>query len=166
MSIPIDFDTWYSPWMKTLAANYSKEELENRLLKTKFAAKSAGLSHLNAIKATGSMTGSSARRAHARNVVSSLGEEAIAISGALEIHNFFPEKAKAVNSMLQLSLGALDEPIGTQVPQLDREEADRLQSHVDATFLLLLSGYITQTQKNKILGVVAKNVQKALSLDR
>lgn len=94
MSTPIDFETWYSPWMKTLAANYSKGDLEKRLPNVSFSAKAAAKSHLRAIQATGSMSGNSARRAHSRNVVSALGEEAIAIRGAIEIHELFPEKAK------------------------------------------------------------------------
>jgi len=65
--------------------------------------------------------------------------------------------------MFELSLGALSEPIGKQLPQLDGNEAERLQSHVEAVFLLLRAGYITQTQKNRILGSIAKNVQKAIS---
>lgn len=94
MSIPTDFNTWYSPWMKTLAQNYTKSELESRLAKVRSEAIPAAQSHLRAIQATASMSGNSSRRAHARNIISSIGDETIAVRGALEIHELFPERAK------------------------------------------------------------------------
>jgi hypothetical protein len=39
------------------------------------------------------MSGQSARRAHARNCVAAAGDELIAIRGAIEIHELFPEHA-------------------------------------------------------------------------
>lgn len=57
-------------------------------------ARGASESHLKAIQATGSMQGNSSRRAHARNVAAAAGETIIAIKGAIEIHELFPEHAK------------------------------------------------------------------------
>jgi hypothetical protein len=90
----VEFSSWYTPWMKSLAANYSKEELQNKLGKSSYTASKAASRHLAAIDATSSMAGQSARRAHARNCVSAAGEEGIALRGAIEIHDLFPEMAK------------------------------------------------------------------------
>lgn len=90
----IDYETWYSPWMKQLALNYSLKELENRLTKNRSSSSRATKSHINAIQKSTSMSSNSMRRAHARNIVSAIGEERIAINGAIEIHKLFPEKAK------------------------------------------------------------------------
>ncbi len=90
----IDYETWYSPWMKQLASNYSLKELEKRLGKNRSSSDKATKSHLNAIQKSISMNSNSMRRAHARNVVSAIGEERIAINGAIEIHKLFPDKVK------------------------------------------------------------------------
>jgi hypothetical protein len=89
----VDFDTWYSPWMKQLASTKSREDLVRLRFGAKREAASAARSHLRAVEATHSMTGASARRAHSRNVVAAAGDYAIALDGALEIHDLFPEHA-------------------------------------------------------------------------
>lgn len=89
----VDYDTWYSDWMKRLAKDYSREQLERKLHGTKREAKRAAESHLKAIEASGSMQSNSQRRAQARNVTAAKGDEAIALRGALEIHELFPEHA-------------------------------------------------------------------------
>lgn len=90
----VQFDTWYSDWMKRLAKNHTQSELEQMLVRNRCDAKSASKSHLESIQATGSMHGNSSRRAHARNVVAATGDTMIAIKGAIEIHELFPEFAK------------------------------------------------------------------------
>ena len=89
----VDFDAFYSDWMKRLAAQYSKGELEARLPgKCADVARSTA-AHLRAIDATTSMKGQSSRRAHTRNCAAAAGEELMAIRGAIEIHELFPEHA-------------------------------------------------------------------------
>jgi hypothetical protein len=89
----VDFNTFYSDWMKLLARTKSKSELERLLSGNRSAAKGAGYAHLRAIDATASMHGQCARRAHSRNVVTAAGDYGIALRGALEIHDLFPEHA-------------------------------------------------------------------------
>jgi len=91
----VDFDTWYTPWMKSIAGNYTRPEIEKKLGVASFASAKAAQSHLRAIQASGSMQGNSSRRASTKNVVAASGEEVIALRGALEIHELFPEKAKS-----------------------------------------------------------------------
>ena len=96
----VDYETWYSAWSKQLAKNYTRRELEKRVgIAAKAASKAAG-THLRAIQATHSMTSQSQRRAQSGNVVRAAGEERIAVSGALEIYDLFPEHTKeaALNS--------------------------------------------------------------------
>jgi hypothetical protein len=90
----VNYETWYTDWMKNLAKAYSKEELERRMRGAKGEANEAAKSHLRAIEKTSSMQSNSMRRAHARNVTAAKGDEAIALSGAIEIHEMFPEHAK------------------------------------------------------------------------
>ena len=87
----VDYATWYSPWMRRLALTHTRGELERQLGASSGEAARAGQSHLRAIQATGSMAGQSARRAHSRNVVAAAGDTAIALRGALEIYDLFPE---------------------------------------------------------------------------
>lgn len=90
----VDYATFYSPWMKRLAAVHSKPELEAMAGSKSAEAQKAAASHLRAIQRTGSMQGNSATRAHARNSVSGAGDAACAARGAIEIHELFPEHAK------------------------------------------------------------------------
>jgi len=91
----IDYESWYSPWMKQLARTKTRDELLQLLgVQTKVAER-AGLAHLRAIEATHSMTSQSARRARGRNAVSAAGDYKIALNGALEIYDLFPEHARA-----------------------------------------------------------------------
>lgn len=88
----IDYESWYSPWMKRLAKAHTRAELELMLLGASAEATAAAHSHLRAIEASASMNGCSARRAASRNVVAAAGDKAIAIRGAIEIHDLFPEE--------------------------------------------------------------------------
>jgi hypothetical protein len=74
--------------------NYTRRELEKRIGIASETASKAARSHLRAIQATHSMTSQSQRRAQSGNVVAAAGEEKIAIRGALEIYDLFPEWTK------------------------------------------------------------------------
>lgn len=89
----VEYETWYSDWAKSLAKRHSRIEIERRLGIASSNAQSAAKSHLKAIQATSSMGSQSMRRAHSRNVTAAYGEEKIALRGALEIHELFPEHA-------------------------------------------------------------------------
>lgn len=90
----VDYKTWYSEWQKRLAHNFTRAELESCLYRNRTKVRRAAYSHLRAIDATHSMSSNSTRRAHSRNVVAASGDKAIALKGALEIHDLFPEYAK------------------------------------------------------------------------
>lgn len=91
----VDYETWYSPWMKALAAQNSVSELRRMLSGADAAASSAARAHLRAIDRSHSMSSCSAARASMRNVSAAAGDKVIAIRGALEIHELFPEHALA-----------------------------------------------------------------------
>jgi hypothetical protein len=91
----VSFDTWYSAWSKLLAKTYTRAELEKRAGIASDAGSKAARSHLRAIQATHSMTSQSQRRAQTGNVSRAVGEERMAITGALEIYDLFPEHTKA-----------------------------------------------------------------------
>lgn len=88
------FADWYNPWMKLLARTHTVAELESMLQGASADATKHAGQHLRAIQKTGSMTGNSSARAHARNNVAASGDKKIALQGALEIHELFPEHAK------------------------------------------------------------------------
>lgn len=90
----VSYETWYSPWMKQLAKHYTRAELEKRLGIASGEASKAAQTHLRAILATHSMSSQSQRRAQSRNAVAASGEERMAINGALEIYDLFPEHTK------------------------------------------------------------------------
>lgn len=90
----VEYETWYSAWMKRLAKANTKPELEKMYSGKKVDAINAGVRHLKTIEKTGSMRGNSMARAHARNVCAAAGDYAIALNGAIEIHELFPEEAK------------------------------------------------------------------------
>lgn len=90
----VDYDTWYNPWMKQLALRYTRDELEDQLYGAGREAKRAAGAHLRAIEKTTSMRGRSQARAQTRNVAAAAGDFKIALDGALEIHDLFPEHAK------------------------------------------------------------------------
>lgn len=90
----VEYSTWYSSWMKDLARTKTRMELQYLLGVAAIDAAKGAATHLRAIDATASMSGQSARRAHARNVTSAAGDYRIAISGALEIYDLFPEHTK------------------------------------------------------------------------
>lgn len=89
----VDYETWYSHWMKHLARTHAVADLERALYGINQATRKATKSHLRAIQATGSMQSQSMRRAHTGNVVAVGSETASALRGALEIHELFPEHA-------------------------------------------------------------------------
>lgn len=91
----VDYETWYSPWMKRLAKTHTRDELEFMLWGASAEATKAGYSHLRAIEASASMDGCASRRAALRNVVSAAGDKAIALRGAIEIYDLFPEHTAA-----------------------------------------------------------------------
>lgn len=91
----VAFASFYSDWMKTLARTKTKAELERLLTGKQLEASRASRSHLRAIESTTSMQSQSMRRAHSGNVCAAAGDYAIAISGAIEIHELFPEHARA-----------------------------------------------------------------------
>ena len=90
----VDFETWYSSWMKQLAKSYTVKELEIKLYGAKSEAEKSSRNHLRAIQRTHSMSSNSQARAHARNITAAAGDYAIALRGAIEIHQLFPEQAK------------------------------------------------------------------------
>lgn len=90
----VDFDNWYSTWSRQLAKANTAEELVAKLAKAERDARKAAMAHLRAIERTHSMTGCSQARAHARNTTAAAGDYIIALSGAIEIHQLFPEHAK------------------------------------------------------------------------
>lgn len=90
----VEYSTWYSTWMKQLAQNYTEQELECMLYGASKDAKHSALQHLNAIAKSHSMSSNSQRRAQTRNVTAAAGDKAIAIRGAIEIHELFPEFAR------------------------------------------------------------------------
>lgn len=80
--------------MKLLARNHTRAEIAALLgVKTAEASNSAR-SHLRAIERTGSMGGNSQARAHSRNVTAAAGDYKIALVGALEIYDLFPQHTK------------------------------------------------------------------------
>jgi hypothetical protein len=91
----VTYETWYSPWMKQLAQNYTRAELHRMLATAMGEGARAARSHLRTIQRTHSMTSNSMARAHAGNVTAAAGEKQIAMRGALEIHDLFPEHARA-----------------------------------------------------------------------
>jgi hypothetical protein len=90
----VEYETWYSSWMKRLAKAHTKEELEAMYEVKKADANKAAYKHLKAIQKSHSMSSNSMARAHSRNCVAAAGEYAIALDGAIEIHDLFPEEAK------------------------------------------------------------------------
>ena len=90
----VDYETFYSSWMKTLAKSNTMPELESKLYGAKYEANKSSQTHLRAIDRTHSMSSNSQARAHARNITAAAGDYAIALCGAIEIHNLFPEHAK------------------------------------------------------------------------
>lgn len=90
----VDYESWFSEWSKMLARRMTRSEILREMGVAQKETSRAAKSHHEAIKKTTSMSSNSQRRAHARNVVAASGEYHIALSGALEIHDLFPENAK------------------------------------------------------------------------
>jgi len=85
--------------MKLLAKNYTVSELESKMYGAVRESKKNAKSHLAAIEKSASMQGNSQHRAQSGNNVRASGEYKIALSGALEIHELFPEFAKKEDVM-------------------------------------------------------------------
>ena len=90
----VEYEIWYSTWMKRLAKQKTRKELETELSRIEGRLSRETSAHLDAINKTTSMSGNSMARAHSRNNVSCSGDYSIALSGAIEIHDLFPEEAK------------------------------------------------------------------------
>lgn len=90
----IDYEAWYSDWMKSLAKRLTRAEIEAQLGVASSESRKAAHIHLRAIQRTSSMSSNSMARAHGRNTVAAAGEYKIALSGALEIYDLFPEHTK------------------------------------------------------------------------
>lgn len=84
----------YSQWPRTIAANYTKAEIEREINKCDSARGALGRSHLNAVNKTTSMSSNSQRRAQSGNVFRGNWEKMQAHIRALEIYEFYPEKTK------------------------------------------------------------------------
>lgn len=82
----------YSLWSRQLAEQMSKSEIEKELNIYISNTDKYATSHLNAIKATHSMTSNSQRRAQTGNVVRANYERKRAYSNALEIYEYYPDK--------------------------------------------------------------------------
>ena len=80
--------------MKGLAKRMTRAEILRELGVASCESAKAAKAHHNAIARSSSMSSNSQRRAQARNVVAAAGEYKIALSGALEIHDLFPEHGK------------------------------------------------------------------------
>lgn len=93
--LELGFFTWYSSWSRLLAKGKTRKELERESKRVQRAIDKAATSHLRAVEATHSMTGSSQRRAQSRNVLAAAGDLRSELRAALEIHDLFPEHAKA-----------------------------------------------------------------------
>lgn len=90
----VDYETWYGQWSKDLARNRTLAELKAMLHGKSAEAKRGASSHERAIRRSTSMQSQSAARAHAKNVTVAAGDAAIAIRGAIEIYELFPEHTK------------------------------------------------------------------------
>ena len=95
----INYDAWYSSWMKQLALNYTLIELERKLHGNRKRVGKEAASHLRAIDASGSMSSQSQRKAQSRNVLAATGDEMIALSDAIEIYELFPEHTKGAQAV-------------------------------------------------------------------
>lgn len=92
----VDYETWYTPWMKMLAKNKTIFEIKKELGIATKEVSSAAAMHLKAIEKTTSMQSNSMARASSRNCIAGAGEYKGALSGALEIYELFPEHGKEV----------------------------------------------------------------------
>jgi hypothetical protein len=80
--------------MKQLAKKYLKNELETLYYGASNKVAKYAKQHLNAISKSSSMESNSQARAQTRNNVAASGEYKIALNGAIEIHDLFPEFAR------------------------------------------------------------------------
>lgn len=94
MSNPIWKYEDYSVWSRNIAKDYTRAEIEKRLGKAEGARSGASKAHLAAVESTHSMQSNSQRRAQTGNVVRANYEERMALTNALEIYEFYPEKTK------------------------------------------------------------------------
>lgn len=107
----VEYATWYSDWSKQLARTHTRAELEAMLGGAAAAGHAAGRAHLKAIERTTSMQSCSQARAQTGNVARATGDTRIAISGALEIHDLFPEHTMPAARQRELAVLSLDEAL-------------------------------------------------------
>lgn len=91
----IDYETFYNPNMKRYAKGYTIAELNKMLGKANVDSIKATNSHRLAIEKSSSMQANSSNRAKTGVSVEIAGQLKLDINGALEIHELFPEFAKA-----------------------------------------------------------------------
>jgi hypothetical protein len=96
----VDYHTWYSDWMKMLARTKTRQELQEMYYGAAKEGKSAATSRLHALEQSGSQYSKSSVRASLGNVVRASGDTKIAIDGALEIYELFPEYTKEYHDKL------------------------------------------------------------------
>lgn len=84
----------YSDWSRSIARNYTRDEIIREINKLEKGTGKITESHLSAIKKTTSMQSRSQARAQSGNVVIANYERKQAYKNALEIYDFYPEKTK------------------------------------------------------------------------
>ena len=87
----VNYDTWYTDYMKLLAETRTRPELNEKIYEKSIEGKAAAKSKLRAMERTGSNLSMSSTRASLGNVVRAAGDTKIAVAGALEIYDLFPE---------------------------------------------------------------------------
>lgn len=91
----IDYETWYSPWMKQLAKSHTRADLELKLYGAFASVKSCVCSHSRAIAREDRRIACTQRLAQSSADVGVAGDTVIALRGALEIYDLFPEYTAA-----------------------------------------------------------------------
>lgn len=95
----------YSQWSRRLAVHHSIDDLERMLGVVSGAATAAAHTHLRAIGRSTSMQSNSQARAQSGNVVAAAGERKMAVSAALELHRFYPERIEQERKAISARLG-------------------------------------------------------------
>ena len=84
----------YSAFSRQLARDYTRKELEKMLSKLEGEQFRNTQIHLHAIEKSASMTGNSQHRAQSGNVVRGNYEQCRFIKDAIEIHRYYPPRAR------------------------------------------------------------------------
>jgi len=90
----INYDTWYTEWMKLIAKTKTMAEIKKELGIVDIEVSKAAKVHHRAIEKSTSMQSNSSGRAQSRNSLSGASEYKSALRGALEIYELFPEHTK------------------------------------------------------------------------